>query len=606
MQEEGDVLLATLGVSPMVLPEAWFLAPDTVRRVCVLTFSRLGTKLSEVRAFFKARGVSFEVSYVAELEDIRTDADHRRFEEVLSRWYLEIRAGLRRPPLVCLSGGRKTMAATLQKAATVLGAGEVFHVLAEGNPATIPAVEEAQARGDLHFVRMGGEPGWLPPDAQPARYPLVVETRETDRFLTLPPDGGATLRCRVGELMARWNSGNRGEEGVLERLPFGCLRMAPGTLLEWLRSPLEPEDVEWLRGLPKTDLHLHLGGFATHGEALAEVRAAALEPPAFWPTAPKPPPGWPEPEQRLPLEAYMALGDANGSKLLHDAGCLRAQVAGLYRHLVEEGVRYAEVRCSPANYARGGQTAWDILQFIQQYFEEAMAATVGADGRPFCQVNLIIIVTRKVSGDLSSISRHLGLAVTAAQRPAEWGRCRVVGVDLAGFENLETRPLLFQQDFQLAHRCGLSVTAHAGENDDAESIWQAVYQLSARRLGHALHLNQSADLLRAVVERGIGVEMCPYANYQILGFRPMPGGKADYPLLAYLRAGVKVSVNTDNPGISAAGLTENLAFLARLCPGITRLEVLQAVRNGLDTAFCPLSMRVELNRRFEEALQATF
>jgi adenosine deaminase len=63
-----------------------------------------------------------------------------------------------------------------------------------------------------------------------------------------------------------------------------------------------------------------------------------------------------------------------------------------------------------------------------------------------------------------------------------------------------------------------TITAHAGENDDAEGIWQAVFKLHARRLGHALHLAQAPDLYRTVVERRIGVEMCPFANYQIRGF----------------------------------------------------------------------------------------
>ena len=152
-------------------------------------------------------------------------------------------------------------------------------------------------------------------------------------------------------------------------------------------------------------------------------------------------------------------------------------------------------------------------------------------------VNLIIIATRKQEGDLSDISRHLALAITAAQHIDEPGRCRVVGVDLAGYEATETRAGYFASDFIAIHRCGVAITAHAGENDDAEGIWQAVFKLHARRLGHALHLGQAPDLYRTVIERRIGLEMCPFANYQIRGFFPMPN-RAGYPLLDYLRKGV--------------------------------------------------------------------
>ena len=114
----------------------------------------------------------------------------------------------------------------------------------------------------------------------------------------------------------------------------------------------------------------------------------------------------------------------------------------------------------------------------------------------------------------------------------------------------------FAPEFTAIHRCGIAVTAHAGENNDAEGIWQAVFKLHARRLGHALHLAQAPDLERSVIERRIGVEMCPFANYQIKGFAPMPD-QPRYPLLDYLRKGIPVTVNADNIGISAASLSEN-------------------------------------------------
>jgi adenosine deaminase len=180
-------------------------------------------------------------------------------------------------------------------------------------------------------------------------------------------------------------------------------------------------------------------------------------------------------------------------------------------------------------------------------------------------------------------------------------RCRVVGVDLAGYETIETRAAYFATEFTAIHRCGIAITAHAGENDDAEGIWQAVFKLHARRLGHALHLHRAPDLHRTVIERRIGVEMCPFANYQIKGFAPMPN-RPQYPLLDYLREGVPVTANTDNIGISAASLSDNLLLLPRLCPGITRLEILQLQANALDVAFVSHPERQEIRRQMEAFL----
>lgn len=90
-------------------------------------------------------------------------------------------------------------------------------------------------------------------------------------------------------------------------------------------------------------------------------------------------------------------------------------------------------------------------------------------------MNLIIIGTRQASGDCrAGIARHLALAVTAAEHWRDGSGCRVVGVDLAGYEVPETRAHYFREEFTAVHRCGLALTVHAGENDDAEGIWPAV------------------------------------------------------------------------------------------------------------------------------------
>ncbi|MBK1832762.1 transposase [Roseibacillus ishigakijimensis] len=231
---------------------------------------------------------------------------------------------------------------------------------------------------------------------------------------------------------------------------------------------------------------------------------------------------------------------------------------------------------------------------------ETLAATSEPSQRLAPTINLIIIGTRQPGGDYrTQIIKHLMLAVTAAEHFGESRSCRVVGVDLAGFEDPSTRSHYFRDDFLPVHRAGLSLTVHAGENDDAEAIWSAIFDLSAMRLGHGLSLHESPALLRSVAQRRIAIEMCPYANLQIKGY---PLDKAvdlapeekRYPLLRYLRAGVPVTVNTDNIGISAASLSDNLLLLPRLCPGLTRLDVLHLLRHAIEHSFLPQEERERL------------
>ncbi len=603
-------LFVSLGTSPAIVPEAFFFPNGNFQAVHVLTTEKPDVKL--IQDFFRihAPDVELTIARVDGFQDFTSEEDHFHFEEVLYRWILHWRVPVEHR-FVCLTGGFKTMSAAMQKAAAVLGAREVFHVLADpccarngraGPPETIEEILQAHTQGHLRFIRLGPESGW-PQLAQmdPDRYPLV-ETRKEGKIVWVQALTHE-FRTHLREIVERSHR-IAGAWDEISDLPFPILATWSRQQLDWLNQPLNPDrDRRWVAKLPKIELHCHLGGFATHGELLEQVRMAAQEPsrlPRI--EAPTFPPDWPLPAQPIALTEYQKLGDANGTTLLKDPGCLRKQCELLYQHFLDQNIVYAEVRCSPANYAdpKRKRSPWDVLCDIRNHFQQLMDAEKSA-GRTGCHVNLILIGTRKERGDYrASIARHLSLAVVASEHWTEEGSCRVVGVDLAGYEDPSTRPHYFRDEFTAVLRCGLAITVHAGENDDAEAIWRAVFDLNARRIGHALSLAQSDELIRSVADRGIAVEMCPYANYQLKGFALDSAdstSRSPYPLLDYLEKGVRVTVNTDNIGISAATLTDNLLFTARLCPRIRRLDLLHLQRHALDAAFCPPSVRRDLYRR---------
>lgn len=614
-------LFVSLGHSPAVVPEAFLLPGVEFRSVHVLTTEE--PRVDLVREFFSqhAPGVRLTVARVAGFRRLDDERDHFHFEEVLYRWILAAGAepGQR---YFCLSGGFKTMSAGMQKAAAMLGAAEVFHVLADRccprpdgqsrEPETPSEILMASRNGHLHYVKLGPEPGWPAlRGLTAADFPLQsVAEREGIRWVRAPDDG---FRRYLQQILER----TRNITSVwdhLHELPFSVLATWPSADREWLAQPLDPNhpvDRDWLARLPKIELHCHLGGFATHGPMLHRIRSAATDAPRLPPLRDcDPPAGWPLPDQPVALRTYMHLGDNNGTHLLRDPGCLREQCRALYEHLVGQQVLYAEIRCSPANYAdpSRGRSPWDVLVDIRQTFQQCMEASARRAGaRAVCHVNLILIATRKDQGDYrADIVRHLALAVTAAEHWTDPTQCRVVGVDLAGYEDVTTRAHYYREEFTAVHRCGLAVTVHAGENDDAEGIWRAVFDLNARRLGHALSLRESPQLLRSVADRGIGVELCPYANYQIKGF-PLdtalpPENPRVYPLRYYLDCGLRVTLNTDNIGISGASLADNLLLAARLCPGLSRLDLLRLQRHAIETAFCPAAERLALMNRLAKLI----
>jgi adenosine deaminase len=526
------------------------------------------------------------------LADLACAEDHARFEEALYRTYFSIL--LSHESLhVCLAGGFKTMSAAAQEAAGLLGCESLFHITApfgirtDTHEEILAAIEQ----GEVRHIDLGARGGWPTIRGLACEAPPLPPEHEVFFIESTPLAHKIRVRIEAASRLAA-------SETELATLPFPQVaRWSPGERAS-LDEPLNPRtDADWLLSLPKVELHCHLGGFATHGMELEAVRAAAIFPEKLPPlNEPSPPANWPLPAGPIGLETYRHIGDATGSALLKDPGCLQKHLILLYQHFQSQGILYAELRCSPANYAAYGRSPWEVLEEIRNILDDLRLAAVKAHPNISAPcVNLIIIATRQPGGDFRThISRHLALAATAFERwqdseePNDF-TTRVVGVDLAGFENRDTRAHYFRDDFTAALRLGMGITIHAGENDDAEGIWSAILDLNARRLGHALHLDASPTLLRTVADRRIGIEMCPFANQQVLGFQldgtATSPSATTYPLLTYLRAGVAVTVNTDNIGISNASLTENFLLLPRLCPGIRRLDVLQLLRNAVDQSF---------------------
>lgn len=180
------------------------------------------------------------------------------------------------------------------------------------------------------------------------------------------------------------------------------------------------------------------------------------------------------------------------------------------------------------------------------------------------------------------------------------------GFDLAGDESAKTPKEVREQFLEIMKDC-YNITIHAGETAPAENIWEAVYHLTAERIGHGLKLIEKEDLMIKFLERGIGIEMCPSSNFQIVGYRdnyfPATHNLPDYPLKKYLDLELKVTVNTDNPGISITSATQELHRAARLTRGgLSKWDLLQLTCNGFRTAFYPYEQKKKLIRRVEEKI----
>ena len=133
----------------------------------------------------------------------------------------------------------------------------------------------------------------------------------------------------------------------------------------------------------------------------------------------------------------------------------------------------------------------------------------------------------------------------------------VVALGLAGTE-AGYPPEPFEPWFDRARAAGLHSAPHAGEHAGPASIWGALRALGAERIGHGVRAVEDPPLLAYLVERQIGLEVCPTSNIVLGVYRSL----AEHPLPQLFAAGARVTVNTDTPAIFGITLTSEATLLA--------------------------------------------
>jgi adenosine deaminase len=228
-----------------------------------------------------------------------------------------------------------------------------------------------------------------------------------------------------------------------------------------------------------------------------------------------------------------------------------------------EGIDYIELRFSPWFMAE--PHALDPTGVV-----EAVTDGVEAGVRDLnIQVNLIGILSRTYGPEiawkeLEALLHH---------------QDHLVALDLAGDEANQPGEL-FVDHLQRAREAGWHMTVHAGETAGPESVWQALRDLGAARIGHAIRAPEDPALLDFMAKHQIGIESNLTSNVQT---STVPD-YASHPLRHFLEQGLLATINTDDPGISGIDLRHEYEVAAPAA-GLTAEHTHQAQRNALTVAF---------------------
>jgi adenosine deaminase len=327
-----------------------------------------------------------------------------------------------------------------------------------------------------------------------------------------------------------------------------------------------------VEAMPKAELHLHLDGSLRVDTALELARTRNVDAPRDWAgmfdalVAP----------ERCTDQAELLRAFDLPIALMQDAEALERIAFELVESKAADNVRYVEIRWGPLLHTARGLSLADGIG--------AVCAGVRAAARGGHDVRLICTAIR--SHDPADNAALAEVAAGFQDRG-------LTGFDLAGPEAAFPDPLLQREAFAIARDAGLAITVHAGEWGGAAQVRRAL-EVEPARIAHGPGAVDDPDLCRELIDRRVTLDLCPTSNVQA----GIVSSLTEHPVARLHRAGVPVTLSTDDSTVSNIGLSEEYVRAAETI-GLTLPELWAINRHALDAAFADAPTIARLRSEFQ-------
>lgn len=252
-----------------------------------------------------------------------------------------------------------------------------------------------------------------------------------------------------------------------------------------------------------------------------------------------------------------------GVKVLGDYDACRRIAIENVADAVAQGIDYTELRFSPYYMAKTHNLHPQGV--VEAVVDGVQSAVKGQD----IKVNLIGIMSRTFGVEKCQYELDALLAFKE----------QLVAIDLAGDE-LGFPGELFIEHYKQVRDAYLGVTVHAGEAEGTVSIWQAIKELGATRIGHGVKAIHDPALMDYLRDNRIGIESCLTSNIQTSTVESL----TMHPLKAFLDHGVLATINTDDPAVQGIELDNEYSHAAAAA-GLDLSDIDKAQRNAVEIAF---------------------
>lgn len=351
-----------------------------------------------------------------------------------------------------------------------------------------------------------------------------------------------------------------------DHAPLDHLPVDPAPLDPAPRDPVSSDApgpyAAFVAGLPKAELHVHHVGSASPATVAA---LAARHPEA----------GVPADVELLRdfyaftdfahfIDVYLCVVD-----LLRTPEDIRLLTYEVIEGLAAQQVRYAEVTMTPYTSVIRGIP-------IEAYTEAIEDARVAAERDHGVVVRWIY----DIPGEAGLESADATLRFALDHRPEA-----LIGFGLGGPE-IGVPRAQFAPHFAAARAAGLRSVPHAGESTGPATVWSAIRDLGAERIGHGIAAAQDPELVDYLVQHRIPLEICPTSN---LATRVVERIE-DHPLRALAQAGVVVTINSDDPPMFGTDLNREYELAAEVLD-LDESGLRALASTGVEASFAPADVR---------------
>ncbi|UZJ29333.1 adenosine deaminase [Streptomyces endophytica] len=321
----------------------------------------------------------------------------------------------------------------------------------------------------------------------------------------------------------------------------------------------------FIAGLPKAELHVHHVGSASP-RIVSEL--AARHPDSAVPT---------DPEALADyftfrdfahfIEVYLSVVD-----LIRDAEDVRLLTYEVARDMARQQIRYAELTITPFSSTRRGIPDAAFVEAI----EDARKAAES-------ELGVVLRWCFDIPGEAGLEAAEETARIACDLRPEG-----LVSFGLGGPEIGVPRPQ-FKPYFDRAIAAGLHSVPHAGETTGPGTIWDALRDLRAERIGHGTSATQDPALLAHLAEHRIPLEVCPTSNIATRAVRTLD----EHPIKEMVDAGVLVTINSDDPPMFGTDLNTEYAVAGQLLD-LDTAGLAALAKNAVEASFMDAPAKARL------------